>query len=170
HLREFVTKGETEKAPENIRKLIEEVGALALVGSRERGIRTVFDFASVAETVMVDRIQIQQVLTNLMRNAMEAMRDREKRELMVRTQPAGPGEIAVVVEDTGTGIAEEIASQLFKPFVTTKPSGMGVGLSISKRIVEAHGGEISVSRNAAGGATFRFTLPTIEEEGANADG
>ncbi len=170
HLREFVTKGETEKAPENIRKLIEEVGALALVGSRERGIRTVFDFASVRETVMVDRIQIQQVLTNLMRNAMEAMRDREILELVVRTQPAGPGEIAVVVEDTGTGISEEIASQLFKPFVTTKPSGMGVGLSISKRIVEAHGGEISVSSNSAGGATFRFTLPTIEEEGANADG
>lgn len=169
HLREFVTKGETEKAPENIRRLIEEAGALALVGSRERGIRTVFEFRSDAETVMVDRIQIQQILINLMRNAMEAMRDREKRELIVRTQAAGPGEIAVVVEDTGTGISEEIASQLFQPFVTTKPSGMGVGLSISKRIVEAHGGEISVSRNESGGATFRFTLPTIKEEDGDAD-
>ncbi|TCQ25852.1 PAS domain-containing sensor histidine kinase [Rhizobium sp. PP-CC-3G-465] len=169
HLREFVTKGETGKAPQNIRQLIEEAGALALVGSRERRIRTVFEFESGPEMVLVDRIQIQQVLTNLMRNAMEAMLDKEQRELVVRTQSAGPGEIAVSVEDTGPGISDEIASQLFKPFVTTKPSGMGVGLSISKRIVEAHGGLISVSRNVAGGATFRFTLPTTEKEDANAD-
>ncbi|RWP16331.1 MAG: PAS domain-containing sensor histidine kinase [Mesorhizobium sp.] len=170
HLREFVTKGETEKAPENIRTLVEEAGALALVGSRERGIRSVFDFVPGAEMVMVDRIQIQQVLINLMRNAMEAMRASNRRELVVRTEPAGIGEIAVVVEDSGPGIADDVASQLFKPFVTSKPGGMGVGLSISKRIVEAHGGEISVSRNAAGGATFRFTLPAIEEEDKNADG
>jgi two-component system sensor kinase FixL len=170
HLREFVTKGETEKAPENIRMLVEEAGALALVGSRERGIRSVFDFVPGAETVMVDRIQIQQVLINLMRNAMEAMRDSDRRELIVRTEPAGHGEIAVVVEDSGPGIADELALQLFKPFVTSKPGGMGVGLSISKRIVEAHGGDISVSRNAVGGATFRFTLPAIEEEDKNADG
>jgi two-component system, LuxR family, sensor kinase FixL len=170
HLREFVTKGETEKAPENIRTLVEEAGALALVGSRERGIRSVFDFVPGAEMVMVDRIQIQQVLINLMRNAMEAMRTSNLRELTVRTEPAGAGEIAVVVEDSGPGIADDVALQLFKPFVTSKPGGMGVGLSISKRIVEAHGGEISVSRNAAGGATFRFTLPAIEEEDKNADG
>lgn len=170
HLREFVTKGDTEKAPENIRSLVEEAGALALVGSRERGVRTVFDFAPGPATVMVDRIQIQQVLTNLMRNAVEAMRDSERRELVVRTYSAEPGEIAVMVEDTGPGISEEIAGQLFKPFVTTKPGGMGVGLSISKRIVEAHGGQMSVSRNAAGGATFRFTLPAIGEEGENAHG
>lgn len=163
HLREFVTKGDTEKAPENIRSVVEEAGALALVGSRERGVRTVFEFAPGTAAVMVDRIQIQQVLTNLMRNAMEAMRDSGRRELVVRTEPAGPGEIAVVVADTGPGIPEEMAEQLFKPFVTTKPGGMGVGLSISKRIVEAHGGEMSASRNDAGGATFRFTLPAIEE-------
>ncbi|EHK53217.1 PAS domain-containing sensor histidine kinase [Allomesorhizobium alhagi] len=163
HLREFVTKGNTEKAPESIHSVIEEAGALALVGSRERGVRTVFEFAPGAQLVLVDRIQIQQVLTNLMRNAMEAMRDSARRELIVRTERVGPGEIAVVVEDTGSGISDEIAGQLFRPFVTTKPGGMGVGLSISKRIIEAHGGDMSVSRNEAGGATFRFTLPTIEE-------
>ncbi|MDK1492541.1 oxygen sensor histidine kinase FixL [Sinorhizobium sp. 7-81] len=167
HLREFVTKGETEKAPEDIRKLVEEAGALALVGSRESGVRTVFEYVPGAEMVMVDRIQVQQVLINLMRNAIEAMRHVEHRQLTVRTTPADPGEIAVVVEDTGGGIPEEIAGQLFKPFVTTKASGMGIGLSISKRIVEAHGGEMTVSKNAAGGATFRFTLPAYVEERIN---
>jgi two-component system sensor kinase FixL len=170
HLREFVTKGATEKAPENIRSLVEEAGALALVGSRERGVRTVFDFAPGPATVLVDRIQIQQVLTNLMRNAMDAMHDSARRELVVRTQAAQDGEIAVVVEDTGPGISEEISAQLFKPFVTTKPGGMGIGLSISKRIVEAHGGTMTVSRNADGGATFRFTLPAFTEEDAHGDG
>ena len=170
HLREFVTKGESEKGPENIRGLVEEAGALALMGSRERGVRTVFDFASGPATVMVDRIQIQQVLTNLMRNAMEAMRDSPQRELVVRTRTIATGEIEVAVEDTGPGIPDEISSQLFKPFVTTKPGGMGVGLSISRRIVESHGGEMSVSRNKAGGATFRFTLPAIQAEEGAPDG
>ncbi|APG84094.1 PAS domain S-box protein [Sinorhizobium americanum] len=164
HLREFVMKGETEKAPEDIRKLVEEAGALALVGSREGGVRTVFEYLPGAEMVMVDRVQVQQVLINLMRNAVEAMRHVDHRELTIRTMPAGRGEIAVVVEDTGGGIPEEIAGQLFKPFVTTKASGMGIGLSISKRIVEAHGGEMTVSKNAAGGATFRFTLPAYADE------
>jgi two-component system, LuxR family, sensor kinase FixL len=169
HLREFVTRGETEKAPEDIRKLVEEAGALALVGSRERGVRSVFDFAPGADMVMADRVQIQQVLTNLMRNAMEAMRESDHRELVVRTAPDGNGQVVVEVADTGPGISEEIAAQLFKPFVTTKPGGMGVGLSISKRIVEAHRGEISVSRNQEGGATFRFTLPAIDNENRNDD-
>ena len=167
HLREFVTRGETEKAPEDIRKLVEEAGALALVGSRERGVRSVFDFAPGADMVMADRVQIQQVLINLMRNAMEAMRDSERRELLVRTFPNGKGRIVVEVADTGPGIPNEIAAQLFKPFVTTKSGGMGVGLSISKRIVEAHGGELSVSRNDNGGATFRFSLAAIEDEALN---
>lgn len=169
HLREFVTKGETEKAPEDIRKLVEEAAALALVGSREQGVRTVFEYLPGAKMVMVDRIQVQQVLINLMRNAIEAMRQVERRELTIRTMPADPGEVAVVVEDTGGGIPEEIAGHLFKPFVTTKASGMGIGLSISKRIVEAHDGEMTVSKNAAGGATFRFTLPAYVDERIHAN-
>ncbi len=109
HLREFVTKGETEKAPEDIRKLVEESAALALVGSREQGVRTVFEYLPGAEMVLVDRIQVQQVLINLMRNAIEAMRHVDRRELTIRTMPADPGEVAVVVEDTGGGIPEEVA-------------------------------------------------------------
>jgi two-component system, LuxR family, sensor kinase FixL len=165
HLREFVMRGDTEKAPEDIRKLVEEAGALALVGSRERGVRSVFDFAPGAGLVTADRVQIQQVLTNLMRNAIEAMRDSEKRLLTVRTSPAN-SKVLIEVSDTGPGIPDEIAPQLFQPFVTTKAGGMGIGLSISKKIVEAHGGTIEVRRNSDGGATFRFTLPAYDEEAA----
>jgi two-component system, LuxR family, sensor kinase FixL len=104
HLREFVPRGETQIAAEDIRKLVEEAGALALVGSRERGIRSVFDFAPGAEIVMADRIQIQQVLINLMRNAMEAMRDSKVRELVVRTAPDADGKVVVEVADSGPGI------------------------------------------------------------------
>lgn len=168
HLREFVTKGETEKSAHNLRQLVEEAGALALVGSREKGVRSVFDFPAGGDLVMVDRIQIQQVLTNLMRNAVEAMKDASRKELRVGIKPLQGGDIAVVVEDSGPGIPEEIADQLFKPFTSTKAGGMGIGLSISKRIVEAHGGEMTAARSDLGGARFTFTLPAYDEEN-NAD-
>lgn len=106
---------------------------------------------------------------NLMRNAMEAMRESETRLLTVRTSPTPNDMVLVEVSDTGPGISGEIASQLFQPFVTTKSGGMGIGLSISKRIVEAHGGSIEVRRNSHGGATFSFTVPAYEEDVAHAD-
>ncbi|WP_287958827.1 PAS domain S-box protein [Filomicrobium sp.] len=164
HLREFVTRGETEKQPEQIHKLVEEAGALALVGSREMGVRTVFEFDSGSKLVMADRVQIQQVLINLMRNAMEAMRESERRELLVRISSEDIGKIMIEVADTGPGVSPEIGARLFKPFTTSKPGGMGVGLSISKRIVEAHGGELSMYRNSEGGATFRLVLPAIKDQ------
>ncbi|MCX8568124.1 MULTISPECIES: PAS domain S-box protein [Hyphomicrobiales] len=170
HLREFVMRGETEKAPEDIHKLVEEAGALALMGSRERGVRSVFDFGPGTGMVMVDRVQIQQVLTNLMRNGIEAMRDSDTRLLTVRTASGKPGEVAVEVSDTGPGISDEVAARLFQPFVTTKASGMGIGLSIAKRIVEAHGGELNMRKNAHGGVTFRFTLPAFGQETADGQG
>jgi two-component system sensor kinase FixL len=162
HLREFVTRGDTDKEPEDIKKLVEEAGALALVGSRERGIRSEFAFGPGPDLVLADRVQIQQVLTNLMRNAIEAMRDSPVRELVVRTGKADGHRMVVEVSDTGPGIADDIASQLFQPFVTTKPSGMGIGLSISRRIIRSHGGDLTYRRNEAGGATFSFTLPILE--------
>ncbi len=168
HLREFVSKGETEKAPHNIRHLVEEAAALALVGSRDKGVRTLFELASGPEIVMVDSIQIQQVLINIMRNAVEAMMHSKTRELIIRTQAELGDQVAVLIEDSGPGISDEIAGELFKPFVTTKSEGMGIGLSICKRIIEAHGGDLTVGRNAAGGATFRFNLPLHNEELENA--
>lgn len=164
HLREFVTRGETDKHPEKLRQLIEEAGALALVGSRELGIRTVFDFKISAETIVADRIQIQQVLINLMRNAMEAMVDNATRELVVGAAPEGSGHVRVSVSDTGHGIPPDLASDLFKPFLTTKPGGMGIGLSISKRIVEAHGGTLAMRPNPGGGTIFSFVLPILWED------
>jgi two-component system sensor kinase FixL len=157
-LREFVARGETEKRPENITKLIEEASALALVGAREAGVKTVFRFASHTDTVLVEKVQIQQVLLNLMRNAIEAMQGCERKELLVTTSVPNGDKITVSVADTGSGLSEEIIERLFQPFVTTKPAGMGVGLSISKRIVEAHGGEMWAESSPGGGAIFRFTL------------
>lgn len=163
HLREFVTRGETDKGPEDVNHLVEEAGALALVGSRERGIKSVFEFGSDNSMVVADRVQIQQVLINLMRNAIEAMRDSPVKQLVVRTSHVSPDWLQVEVEDTGPGISDEIASQLFQPFVTTKPNGMGIGLSISRRIIESHGGDLTVRKNEAGGATFTFSLPIFTE-------
>lgn len=162
HLREFVTRGDIERRPEDMRRLVEEAGALALMGSRERGVRSHFEFGPGDSQVVVDRVQIQQVLINLMRNAVEAMKDSETKELTVTTRQAND-RLSVEVADTGPGISEEVAARLFQPFVTTKAGGMGVGLSISQRIIGSHGGEISVSRNDAGGATFTFSLPTVKE-------
>jgi len=114
--------------------------------------------------VLADRVQIQQVLINLLRNAMEAMRDSPVRELEVRVSKADDDMVAIAVSDTGPGIAEDIGPQLFQPFVTSKPGGMGIGLSISKRIIESHGGEIHVDRSGSGGARFMFTLPLVMED------
>src|SRR5690606_6953678 len=102
-----------------VRKLIEEAGALALVGSREQGVRSIFEFSPPADEVLADRVQIQQVLINLIRNAMEAMRDSDRRDLVVRTSRDEAG-VVIEVADTGPGISDEIAGRLFEPFVTSK--------------------------------------------------
>lgn len=163
HLREFVTRGDTEKHPQDIKKLVEEAGALALVGSRERGVKSTFVYDEDFRPVLADRVQVQQVLINLLRNAMEAMRDSPARELEVRVTKVAGDMVSIAVSDTGPGIADDIRPQLFQPFVTSKPGGMGIGLSISKRIIESHGGEIQVGQSASGGARFAFTLPLVRE-------
>jgi two-component system sensor kinase FixL len=160
-LREFVARGETDKNPENISKLVEEAGALALVGARDEGVRTHFRFASYTDKVLVEKVQIQQVMLNLMRNAIEAMQGCERKELLVTTSAPDNGKVLVSVADSGAGLSDEIAERLFQPFATTKAAGMGVGLSISKRIIEAHGGEIWAEPNPGGGTVFRFTLPSV---------
>jgi two-component system sensor kinase FixL len=163
-LRDFVARGETERRVESINKLIEEASALALVGARDQGVRVTIGLHPFFDLVLADRVQIQQVILNLMRNALEAMEQSERRELVISTTPEGSDMIAINVSDTGSGIAEDIASQLFQPFVTTKRHGMGVGLSISRTIVEAHGGKIWTEPNPAGGTVFRFTLCVVSKE------
>jgi two-component system sensor kinase FixL len=166
-LRDFVARGESERRVENVAKLVEEASALALVGAKDQGIRVRFSFDPTIDLVLADKVQIQQVLLNLMRNSIEAMEGCAKRELVISTTPAADGMIAIGVADTGAGMAPEIASQLFQPFVTSKPQGMGVGLSISRTIVESHGGQIVCEPNPAGGTIFRFTLRAVTKEEFN---
>jgi two-component system, LuxR family, sensor kinase FixL len=163
-LRDFVARGESERRVESAKKLVEEASALALVGAKDQGVRVRFQFDPTVDLVLADKVQIQQVLLNLLRNAVEAMASSEKRELMIATERAQDGMIAISVADTGTGIAPDIMAQLFQPFVTNKRHGMGVGLSISRTIIEAHGGQIGVEANPAGGTIFRFTLRAVTQE------
>jgi two-component system sensor kinase FixL len=162
-LRDFVSRGESERRVENITKLVEEASALALVGVKDRGIHVTFQFDPSVELVLADRVQIQQVVLNLIRNAMDAMEETKARDLVVSVMPAGDNLVRVSVADTGLGIAPEIAEQLFQPFITTKRHGMGVGLSISRTIVEAHGGRIWVEPNPVGGTIFHFTLAAVNK-------
>jgi two-component system, LuxR family, sensor kinase FixL len=163
-LRAFVARGETERQIESIKKLVEEASALALLGAKEQSVQVTLEFDPSVDLVLVDRIQIQQVLLNLFRNAIEAMQASARRQLVVSINPAADHMVCVNVTDTGPGIAPDIASRLFQPFTTTKRSGMGVGLSISRTIIEAHGGQITVAPNPGGGTIFRFTLRRIDPE------
>ena len=158
-LRDFMSTGETERHIESLQRLMNEANALALVGSREHGIDVQLRLDPGADRVLVDRIQIQQVLVNLIRNSIDAMLDTEKRCLALRTAHDGQGFVEVTIEDTGSGISDSIAAQLFQPFVTSKQNGMGIGLSICRTIIEAHGGRIWFEPGANGGTAFHFTVP-----------
>jgi two-component system, LuxR family, sensor kinase FixL len=159
-LRAFVARGEVTRRPESVAKLIEEASALALVGAKEHGIKVLIRIEAHLPKAEVDRVQIQQVLLNLIRNAVESMEGCDIRELTVGTV-AQDGAVLVSIADTGGGIPPEIEAKLFQPFVTTKPEGMGIGLSICRTIVEAHGGRLWVEPNAGTGSVFNFTLPVV---------
>jgi two-component system sensor kinase FixL len=165
-LRGFVGKGETERRVQSLNRLVEEALALALVGARQRGVRTLLELNEPSSSVLVDDVQIQQVVLNLVRNAVEAMEESERRELTVRTRALPKkGMAEIIVADTGPGFAPELADRLVQPFVTTKASGMGLGLSICREIVEAHHGKLSSAPGTAGGAVFRVILPIAGREG-----
>ena len=162
-LRDFVARGESERRVESITKLVEEASALALVGVKDLGIRVQFQFKPEIDLVLADRVQVQQVLLNLIRNAVDAMESSPTRDLIIGIAPVDGGQVKISVTDSGSGISPDIAEQLFQPFITTKRQGMGVGLSISRTIVEAHNGRIWVEPNPAGGTTFHFTLAVVNE-------
>lgn len=166
-LRDFVARGEVEKTVEKLPDLISEAAALGLIGAREKGVVSHFDFDPAAALVLVDKVQIQQVLINLIRNAVEAMTNSPVRELWVCTRRDENEMIRVTVADTGPGVAEHVAEQLFTAFVTTKNEGMGLGLSICRTIVEANGGRIYLEPRKGGGSQFHFTLVEADPEQIN---
>jgi two-component system sensor kinase FixL len=157
-LRDFVARGEVEKSIEKLPELINEGAALGLLGAREKGVEPHFDLDPYASPVLVDKIQIQQVLINLIRNAVEAMSDSPERHLFITSRLDTPGFVRVTVADTGPGVAPDVANQLFTAFVSTKAEGMGLGLSICRTIIEANGGHIWTQERAGGGTEFHFTL------------
>lgn len=157
-LRSYVEKTEVERAPESLSMVVEEAAALATVGAKLDGVSISYDLAPDLTPISMDKIQIQQVVVNLVRNAIEAMSGVERRELAIRTSGADDRQ-EVAIADTGPGLSPEIVENLFKPFTTTKKTGMGIGLSISQSIVGEHGGRIWAEPNPGGGTVFRFMLP-----------
>ncbi|WP_236025020.1 PAS domain S-box protein [Arenibaculum pallidiluteum] len=162
-LRAFIEKGRNETATEDLNRVVEEAAALALIGVRESAARTRLRLHPEPLCVQVDKIQIQQVVINLMRNAIEAMGASERRELTVETRPAADGGVLITVSDTGPGLAPDVAEKLFQPFVTTKEKGMGLGLSICRSIANAHGGRLWPEPTPGGGVTFHLSIPGASE-------
>jgi two-component system sensor kinase FixL len=158
-LRDYVEKRETTRTWENLNKVVEEALALGLIGAAETNVKVRATLDPALPPVAVDKVQIQQVLINLIRNAIEAMQTASTRVLSVTTSPDDDEFVQVAVADTGLGLADEVAAKLFQPFVTTKKAGMGVGLTICQSIIEGHGGRIWATANETGGVTFRFRLP-----------
>jgi two-component system sensor kinase FixL len=163
-LRELVARGTAAVRREELPKLIDEAGVIAFVDANFLGVTPRMDLDPAAHWVEADRIQIQQVLINLIRNAVQAVKDSAIREVMVCTKRTSPGQIEVSVADTGEGIPASVREGLFSPFQGTKAEGLGIGLSISRTIVEAHGGKIWAEDREGGGSVFRFTLPAVPDK------
>ncbi|MGD9741076.1 MAG: sensor histidine kinase [Dongiaceae bacterium] len=164
HLRSFIRKGETERSTEDLSKMVEEATALGLVGAKEGGIKVQIDLSADPLPVFIDKVQIQQVVFNLIRNSVEALPESDVRELTVTTRRADCGMALAAVADSGPGLAPTVAEQLFQPFVTTKEKGMGLGLSICRSIIEAHGGRLWAMPNPERGVTFQFSIPMADDD------
>ncbi len=163
-VRSFVTRGDAEKTIEDLPELVKAAADLGLVDADEKGITVSVDLDPAASRVFVGKVEIQQVLINLIRNAVEAMETSAERHLSIMTRVISPSLVTVSVIDTGPGVPAEVADQLFKAFVTTKPDGMGLGLSICRTIIEANGGRIWLETSRGGGSAFHFTLVSAPEE------
>ncbi len=169
HLREFMEKRSIQQSPEDINAVIEEAVGLALVGTAQLKIRVRLDMDPQLPKLRINKVQIQQVMVNLVRNSIDAMAGVERRELSLRTERLGPDQARIIVRDSGHGLTPEIFSNLFQPFVTSKLEGMGIGLNICRSIVEAHGGRIRALPGNGSGATFEILLPgpPTPEDGEN---
>jgi PAS domain S-box-containing protein len=160
HLREFAGKGPGRRSLEDINALVASAARLIESEAREGKVSLHLDLAPGLPGVPVDRIQVDQVLINLMKNAVEALRESGgPRHLTLRTGRGADGGVEVIVADNGPGIPPACLDRLFHPFFTTKPDGLGLGLAISRSIIEAHGGSLGTVTHPGPGAAFRFTVP-----------
>jgi signal transduction histidine kinase len=165
-LREFVAKREIDRRPEPLALTIEDAIAVAQAATGRTGVEIETQLEPPAAMVVIDRIQIQQVLVNLIRNASEAMAASPRRHLTIASRPLGLEKLEISIADTGPGLPPLLREKLFQPFVTTKATGMGVGLSICRFIIEAHGEKLRVADHAGGGTVFSFTLPLAADAAA----
>ncbi len=163
-IREFVHKGDTVKKLERAATVMHEASTLALTAAKHQGVDVHVDVDAPGQ-ILVNKVQIQQVVFNLVRNAIEAMETSSRKELTIGLRELN-GEMEVSIADTGVGLAPEIIDRLFMPFSSTKASGMGIGLSVCRNIIEAHDGRIWAEPNPEGGTIFRFVLPTVTNAAA----
>ena len=166
-LRGFVRKGDSGQAPEPLAVMVQDAVALADMSLRQEHVTIETSLAPELGPVVADRVQVQQVLFNLIRNAAEAMSESDRREIAITAAPDGSGMVEIAIADRGPGLSPTVRANLFRPFVTTKVGGMGVGLSVCRSIVEVHGGRLWAEDNPGGGTVFRFTLrqaPAPEED------
>ncbi|WP_430417876.1 PAS domain-containing sensor histidine kinase [Parasphingorhabdus sp.] len=163
-LREFVSRGEINRQVLSIAQLVEDATVLGTIGAQEKGIEFSIEVAPDTNHVFVDRVQIQQVMVNLMRNAIEAMADSAEKKLHIAVTSVDDEQVEIAVSDTGTGIDAELGERIFDPFASTKGDGMGLGLSICRTIIESHGGVILAEPNPGGGTIFRITLEKAGQE------
>lgn len=161
NLRQFVERRESHRTAEHLGKVIEEAIALGFVGTAHINVRVHLNVGADLPKVLVDRIQIQQVLINLIRNAIEAMEAVDRRELTIEAISVPQDRVEVTVRDSGPGLPESVRERLFQPFITTKEAGLGIGLTICQSILEAHGGTICVLPDDGTGATFVLRLPAF---------
>jgi len=165
-LREFVRGGEFRRALIEVKPLIDAAVSLTRMEAMQQQVEIKSKIDPGLPAVLADRVQIEQVLLNLLRNAMDAMEaaNTERRSIVIEARRNSRHAIEISVADSGPGVAAEVADTIFEPFVTNKPFGMGMGLSISRSIVESHGGRLRMARSARSGAIFIFDLPTAEAE------
>lgn len=167
-LRDFIARGESERRIESLQRLVTEASALSLVGAGELNLEVDVRLDSSLDRVLVDRIQVQQVVLNLIRNGIEAMADSPVRRLLIYSEKEAGGFVRVTVADSGSGLSDDVAEHLFEPFRSTKETGMGLGLSISAAIISAHGGRIWAEPSKLGGTAFHFTIIDADSEEAKA--
>jgi two-component system sensor kinase FixL len=163
-LRSFIEKREPNRVEEDLVRAVEEAIRLGMPDAADRNIRLELEAGDTLPPVLIDRVQIQQVVINLLKNAAEAMEHSPKREIAVRVVRISGDFLQVGVADTGPGLDRDVADKLFQAFMTTKKTGMGMGLNISRGIVEAHGGRLWAEANPGGGTVFRFNVPIAKNE------